>query len=378
MRHALYGRNFESVICSLARDGHQVHMGFTTRRKFVDDTLPKRLAEEYSNISYDYTPKLVLPWHKLTNNIRNIRNFLRYFEPQLVNCRSLKQRAEKRCPSAIVKIVNALPRWLAYSLHKSGDKLLAFMEEAMPVSDEVYTYLRDLKPNLLLVSPLLDLDSGEIDYIKASRQLMIPNCLCVASWDNLTNKGIIQGKPNFVILWNDLQKREAIDLHNIDEKYIFTTGAQLFDHWFNRKHSIGREAFCEIMKLDPGEAIITYLCSSVFISKNEVEFVFKWAKKIRASSDPLTANANILVRPHPASGPKYWTQIDDCFSEIKNFNIWPLKGEVPIDDFSKNSYFNTLYWSNCVVGINTSAFIEAGIIGKPCLTIEDETYFETD
>ena len=42
---------------------------------------------------------------------------------------------------------------------------------------------------------------------------------------------------------------------------------------------------------------------------------------------------------------------------------------LPIDGDSRAEYFDALYYSSAVVGINTSAFIEAGIIGRPVYAI---------
>ena len=37
----------------------------------------------------------------------------------------------------------------------------------------------------------------------------IPAGVCVASWDNLTNKGVIRSDPDAVFVWNEAQRRAA-------------------------------------------------------------------------------------------------------------------------------------------------------------------------
>jgi hypothetical protein len=44
-------------------------------------------------------------------------------------------------------------------------------------------------------------------------------------------------------------------------------------------------------------------------------------------------------------------------------------GSNPIDEDSKNDYFDSLYHSSAVVGVVTSAFLEACIVGRPILTV---------
>jgi hypothetical protein len=46
--------------------------------------------------------------------------------------------------------------------------------------------------------------------------------------------------------------------------------------------------------------------------------------------------------------------------------VW---GSNPIDEVARADYFDSIFHSAAVVGLNTSAFIEAGIVGRPVLTI---------
>jgi hypothetical protein len=43
-------------------------------------------------------------------------------------------------------------------------------------------------------------------------------------------------------------------------------------------------------------------------------------------------------------------------------------GDAPIDDRAREDYFDSLYYSSAVVGITTSAFLEAAIVGRPVLS----------
>jgi hypothetical protein len=56
-------------------------------------------------------------------------------------------------------------------------------------------------------------------------------------------------------------------------------------------------------------------------------------------------------------------------SGLDNVACWPPLGDVPDDVSSKNDYFDSLYHSSVVVGLNTSAMIEAAIVGRPVYTI---------
>ncbi len=56
-------------------------------------------------------------------------------------------------------------------------------------------------------------------------------------------------------------------------------------------------------------------------------------------------------------------------SEFGKVVVWPRGGAVPVDDERKRDYFDSLYHGDVVVGVNTSGFIEAGIVGRRTLAI---------
>ena len=65
----------------------------------------------------------------------------------------------------------------------------------------------------MLLTPLIDLGSSQIDYLRAARELGVPTALCVWSWDHLSSKALIRECPERVFVWNETQKREAVELH---------------------------------------------------------------------------------------------------------------------------------------------------------------------
>ena len=53
----------------------------------------------------------------------------------------------------------------------------------------------------------------------------------------------------------------------------------------------------------------------------------------------------------------------------RTFEHVALYGSNPMDAASKEDYFESLYYSSAVVGLNTSAFLEGAIVGRPVHTI---------
>ena len=54
------------------------------------------------------------------------------------------------------------------------------------------------------------------------------------SWDHLSSKALLHIPPDRTIVWNDVQKREAMEMHGIAADSIVVTGAQCYDQWFDK------------------------------------------------------------------------------------------------------------------------------------------------
>jgi hypothetical protein len=220
----------------------------------------------------------------------------------------------------------------------------------------------------VLVTSLVKLASPQVEYLKSARRLGIPAAACVASWDNLTNKGLLKWVPERVFVWNEVQRSEASALHGIPPERVTATGAQLFDTWFERRPSTTRDEFVRRAGLDPERPFVLFLGSSPFVTNHsdlEVRFVERWIEALRASPDEGVRRAGILVRPHPVG--KGWRDAD--LSRFENAVIWPKHSERPVLPEEHDDFFDTLAHSDAVVGINTTAMIEAAVIGKSVLTI---------
>jgi hypothetical protein len=59
-----------------------------------------------------------------------------------------------------------------------------------------------------------------------------------------------------------------------------------------------------------------------------------------------------------------WNTVD-----LSAFEGVTLYGSNPVDAASKDDYFESLFYSSAVVGLNTSAFLEGAIVGRPVHTI---------
>jgi hypothetical protein len=299
--------------------------------------------------------------------VRGTFDFVRYLHPRLAEAPALRARMKRK----------VLPPWLRGldRVHALGDRglarvygLLQALERTIPVSRRITEFLVAHRPDVVVVSPLVDAASDQVDLVRAAQASGIPVVAAIASWDNLTNKGHLRVQPDVVAVWNEHQKREAIAYHGIDADRIVVTGAQLFDRWFDREPSQSRESFCAMVGLPTDRPIVLYTGSSIFIARSEIEapFVRRWIEALRSSHDPTLREAAVLVRPHPFNC-EAWETAD--FSDLGPVSVWPRQRYTPAAEEARNSLYDSLHFSAAVVGVNTSAMIEAAILGRPVLSV---------
>jgi hypothetical protein len=359
-----YVRHYDSVLRALLARGHEVELVKHSARHEWPPSV-RALAETNDRIRLSTLALANNHWLHLAIRLRQVRFYLRFLDSGAHQLPALLDRARKRAPRAAV--------WIAESLGfgKTGHRRLAgvvdALESATRSSGLFHEFIRERQPDLIVLTPLVVLKSTQMDLARAAMQLGVRTVFAVASWDHLSSKGTLNVTPQRVFVWNDVQKREAIDLHRVPADRIVVTGCQVFDEWFTRRPSTPRDAFCRRVGLPPDRPILLYVGSSLLEgSPPEAPFILRWAHHLRHSGHPLLETCGILVRPHPRRS-REWRGID--LGALTNVVCWPPAVELPVDHASKTDYFDSLHHADAVVGLNTSAMIEAAILGRPVHTV---------
>jgi hypothetical protein len=351
-------RHFEGVIRGLTARGHTLLLAAARKRKPLKPT--KALHDDPRVEVLACPTRRVDGWQDVALGLRRARDYARFLDPRYARSDKLAARAAGYAPTGFSDAVQRRP-WLRrhWRLTQRG---LALAETVMPTERYFELFLKAERADLLLVTPLIDFGSYQTDYVKAAHRVGLPVAFLPFSWDNLTNRGLIRVPPDRVIVWNEHQRREAIELHGVPADRVVVTGAPRFDEFFAMRPSISREAFCAPLGLDPARPIVLYTCSSNFVAPREVEFVRQWICELRRSTDARLRECSIIVRPHPAHD-EQWHGVD--FTDVAGVAIWSHKSTVQADQ----GLYDSLHHCAAVVGLNTSAMIEAAIVGRPVFTI---------
>ena len=378
-------RHYDTVVLELINRGHTVRIASPDRTKVI--ALPHRLRErpEVSEVSCPAGRSDA--WDAPTRLFRGRRDYVRYLEPSYAQATKLRQRALRHLVKAATgdeaqsHIKMQCPhcrrvirdedwtlglRRLTDQIRDTLPRLMNLAERALPVDPTVRAFIEAESPSIVIVTPLLNLGASQADFVHAARVLDIPVVFPVFSWDNLSNKGVIHAMPDRILVWNERQRQEATEWHGVPAERVIVTGAARFDEFIAFAPSVDRAGFCERVGFRPDAAILTYLGSSPFIAPDERGFVQQWIDRIRTATDARLRDANIIVRPHPRARFKLRDAKSPGGDRI----------HLSLSDYANadQALFDCLYYSDAAVGLNTSAEIEAALVGCPVYTIRTEQF----
>jgi len=369
-------RHFEEVLLALADRGHRIQVAAPAADPMP---VPGRLAGRVAEAACPGAR--TDEWADVIGILRAARSYARYLDPRYDAADKLRLRAfrklaaqlsgdgrghlKARCPEchAILRderLVEPLRQAVAGQPDRLA-KLGRLVEAAVPGDAAIDRFLAEAAPDLLLLTPLVTFDSFLPDYVKSARALGIPTATPVFSWDNLSNKALMHEVPDRVLVWNETQRREAVELHGVPPARVEVTGAPRFDPFVRMRPTTDRAAFCAKVGLPADRPILLYLGSSPFVAPEEPAFVRRWVESVRAGRHPDLAAAGILLRPHPRRK-KEW----------RAAGLETLPGVVvstsPFENADQHLY-DCLHHAAAAVELNTSAAIEAALVGTPVFTI---------
>lgn len=371
----------ETLHCLIGR-GHEVTVAVQER----DDQRDSGLAQQVQSDRFRVVPcpsARLDEWASVAALVRRLRDCVQYLNPPFVGSAALQARIFHKLRQELG--VDLEGEVLAAGLRRVSDgqldrfeAILRLAEASIPTSALFDEFLTSQQPDVLLLSPLVHFGSAQADVAASGRRLGIPVWMLLYSWDNLSTKGCVHVQPDLMFVWNEQQRREAEQLHGFSPSRVVVVGAPRFDGFFRLCPALTREQFHEPLGLDPSKPTLLYLCSSRLIAPRELDFVRRWLAALRASASAVVRECNVVVRPHPDI---------ELLPESVPFARcrWPVapalnaKVARPFDDpravvlrtslKSPDGLYESIVHSAAVVGLNTTAELEAAIVGRPVLTI---------
>ncbi len=371
-----YGQMLQlrKTIAELARRGHLVLV--VVYKNVTEETLDEIKIIENSphNVAYE--------WARFEGRIRFADRFVFHsrellsYRKHLLFSDEKTQFYPKRWKRYIHPKLQRLFDWsFARFLLKTGlcGMVLHLVEVLTPAPGPIIAHLKEWKPDVVAASPVnLRYSSADLEYLKAAVSLKIPTVIPMASWDNITAKGLYHIWPDRFLLWNSVQVEQIFEHQGVPSERVRIIGATTMDQWCPPPPPTPRRNFCQAHNLRQEDPIVSYFGgSSLATWGDESHFVDELRKVLDGSGDERLRKTQIIVRPHPRYYRKY-EKID-----LHDVHI------VPQGKFGWNSkefpqiFYDTMYHSAAIVGVNTSAMLDALVIDRPVISILEKQYDHT-
>jgi hypothetical protein len=367
-----YFHYYRTIIESLCKRGHQVDLLFDEGWSKGANRAPLEQAlQQYPQLSWGWSQRRKGVWRTILFTTREVRTYRRFL---LATDQSVyyRDRWLRYLPWFVRGAIKYIPGVKSIIALQTSETFLSWIEDITPASSNVLEEVKKRSPKLIVATPLNQRFAEELEYLKAARQLKIPSAGSVLSWDNLTTKGLIHVWPDVLMVWNETQVKEAHDHHGIPRERTRIIGAPVFDVWFSElKPSTTREEFCKKHGLDPARPYLLYLGSSRNISHDEAWVVKKVREALDVSDKQALRQMQIVIRPHGANSKTYEG------IERKGIIVVPKMGTLPSTEESLQLSYDSMYFSQAIIGVNTSAMIEAMIVGKPVIAMMLDVYAKT-
>ncbi len=224
----------------------------------------------------------------------------------------------------------------------------------------------------LLVTAGPGLIFAEIPLLRTAAQRGVRSMVVDASWDNFTNKLLPARRVDRLLVWNDVMKQQAVDLHGYRPDAIRVTGVPQFDRYFRAATLSSREAFFQRIGADPARKLVTLTTTARALYPH-------YERLIQLLIDAMNSGAwphpvQLLVRVHPRDELERYAQFLHVPNVIveKPFRATVSAGDgltVDIMPADTQHLADTMRHSDVVISVVSTISIEAAIFDTPIINV---------
>ena len=237
-----------------------------------------------------------------------------------------------------------------------------------PRADALFDRVRPI----LVVTSSPGLIFAEVPLLRTAVRRRIRSMAIDPSWDNFTNKLLPVRRVDRLIVWNDLMKQQAVDLHGYDARQIRVAGTPQWDLYFKSGPVTPRETFFRRVGADPSKKLVALTTTPRELYPHHDHVLRVLIDAVRRRSWPHATQ--ILVRLHPrddADAYSAFRNVPDVIIE-KPFRSTVRSGDgMAVDVTAENQQHlaDTLRYSDVVVNVASTIAIEAAVFDTPVVNI---------
>lgn len=268
----------------------------------------------------------------------------------------------------------SLPKRILFELlslpviYEAVEKLIEWKLGRVPGIDAA---IREIQPEFALI-PSGFSDSFSIDCLKSVKGSKIPHLLLMFNWDNVSCKGVLPVLPEWMGVWGEQTKEQAVKIHGLPENRVLVLGSPQFEAYRNPPEETSR-AIRESLGFPSDGKLLLYLGIQRY--RDETALLRQLEDAIESGMLPGTT---IVYRPHPwrnaiPSEKNFFDQgfrhlvmdpqLSEHYQKTLKDPVYDPKSFVP--SFAHAT--RLLACVDAVISSLTTMGIEAMMVGKPVL-----------
>lgn len=228
---------------------------------------------------------------------------------------------------------------------------------------------------VMLVTASAGFHTAEIPLIHAARRARTPQMAVDLGWDNLVSKYHTLMPVDFLAVWNEDMKAQAVRYHGFAPSRVRVVGAGQFDDYFGDRSRWSRQDLLRVSGLAPDRAVITIATAPHTMYPDTPWLIDLLARAVER--DQLGVAAQLLVRVHPRDDLLQYQPLEGrphVRVEKPVRRLSGVKGTPPFDEFCPSASDQqrlalTLACSDVVVNFASTTTIEACILDTPVVTV---------
>ena len=229
------------------------------------------------------------------------------------------------------------------------------------------------RPDLLLTATAGFLPI-EVPLIYAAKHFGVPQMGVDLGWDNLSSKYHTVLPVDYVAVWNETMRDEAIRYHGFRPDRVRVTGAVPFDTYFNADAIPTRAELFASIGADPTRRLVTLATAPAPVYPTTRRVAETLASAVRSGT---FGEAQLLLRVHPRDTLESYACFHDgrCVFVEKPFQRLERSPGLPeLDAFTPGPHGSrrlaaTLAHSDVVVNFASTTTIEAVLFDTPVVNI---------
>ena len=231
--------------------------------------------------------------------------------------------------------------------------------------------LFDRHKPILLVGSSPGLIFAEVPLLRTAVRRRVRTIVVDPSWDNFTNKLIPVRRADRIVVWNDIMKQQAVELHGYEPDQVRVAGPPHWDRYFRPGPAIPRAAFLSRIGADASRRLVTLMTTGKTLYDHYPRVV---RILMNALEDGRFGQAQLLVRLHPRDDLDRYDQFKGTPHLLveKPFKKTVKSGDgldVDITLENQQHLADTLRHSDVIVTVASTIAIEASIFDTPVVDV---------